>query len=129
MALASCACRFTSRASIFLSISLLCTNRDVMYRQGYSYLKCCLIPAVSIKGYLIIQFTALHLPQGVGLFFVEYKVKHDFILIGMIGVLVIILSSWVTLYFCGVESTDSTKENQPIIVVIKETVNVTQQSK
>lgn len=68
-------------------------------------------------------------PRCRAFFFVEYKVKHDFILIGMIGVLVIILSSWVTLYFCGVESTDSTKENQPIIIVIKETVNVTQQSK
>ena len=55
--------------------------------------------------------------------------KQDFVLIGMICVMVAILSSLATLYFCDVPMEDSAKEPQPIIVVIKETVHVIQQSK
>ena len=54
--------------------------------------------------------------------------KHDFVLIGLICVLVAMLSSWITLAFIPV-SVDSSKENQPINIVIKETVYVIQQRK
>lgn len=54
-------------------------------------------------------------------------IKTDFVLHAMVWVMVALLSSWVTVYFCDSESKDSTKENQcpqPTIVIIKETIHV-----